>query len=562
MSAPFQVAQAAGTGTRAPRTVTLAKPQDKQAVLVELDGTTRIDLSAISGERTTLVRKGPQLVILFDNQSTITLFPFFDDAGAVRPGLVFDLDAGRTLSGEQFAAIFPVTTDTTILPAAGETVVSHGFNFSGPVVDSLQGNSALSLLNADLGRAASGFGGSDGPNLPNDGVVPPVIFLTVAPPPPPPPPPPIDVAPNQTGGFNGIVEEEHLNPGLSALIHAVGIEDDTANPDSDSDTANDPGQTTHQLTGDFSSLVDSGNAPLTYGLDTSVNGSQALFAGGGSVTSNGAPVIFGVDGNTLYGFVNNDASLAYNPNADRLVFQLDLTPTSGAFTFTLFDRIDGHDISGRRRAGGHPHHRSVEHRHGRGCRRRRHCARRRHHRCDRRPAGFGNDLCRNLRCRHGADQPDGHSRHLEKPLGLGPDLGTARAALTELFEQYQSQGDVQVRLITFADTAQVHGSQWFSIDGAKAVLAALTTGGDSDYDAALAAAQTAFGDPGRLTGPGAVNVSYFLSDGLAEEPDGSVGVSASEQAAWENFLSANGIVSHALATGPFNLISGLEPHRL
>src|SRR3954467_1097890 len=84
MNGPFQVAQATGTGTSnssaPPRIYKLTKPLTDQAVVVNLgyDQKVQVDFSSIANEKITLVHVGEKLIILFDNQSTVTVEPFFD----------------------------------------------------------------------------------------------------------------------------------------------------------------------------------------------------------------------------------------------------------------------------------------------------------------------------------------------------------------------------------------------------------------------------------------------------------------------------------------------------
>jgi VCBS repeat-containing protein len=134
-------------------------------------------------------------------------------------------------------------------------------------------------------------------------------------------------------------------------------------------------------------------------------------------------------------------------------------------------------------------------------------------------------------------------------------LEAAIAAIEELLEQYDSLGDVMVRIVTFSSSATAIGSAWMSVAQAQAALTDLTANGNTNYDDALIKAMDAFDDPGKLTGSGTQNVSYFLSDG---EPtansdwpgvDGILeqnGIQSTEQAYWESFLTSNDIVSYAL----------------
>ena len=92
-------------------------------------------------------------------------------------------------------------------------------------------------------------------------------------------------------------------------------------------------------------------------------------------------------------------------------------------------------------------------------------------------------------------------------------LDVAKAAINELLDQYDNRGDVMVRIVTFSDTGAAVGSAWQSVADAKAAIAGLSAGGNTNYDAALLTAMGAFTDGTKLTGPGTQNVSYFLSDG-------------------------------------------------
>ena len=122
-------------------------------------------------------------------------------------------------------------------------------------------------------------------------------------------------------------------------------------------------------------------------------------------------------------------------------------------------------------------------------------------------------------------------------------LDVAKAAINEVLDQYDNRGDVMVRIVTFSDTGAAVGSAWQSVADAKAAIAGLSAGGNTNYDAALLTAMGAFTDGAKLTGPGTQNVSYFLSDG---DPTAGHGVNQTEQQNWESFLETNNIVSFAL----------------
>ena len=121
------------------RVIKLAKPGDGQAQTVYLgyDQKFKIDLSGIASEKITFVHVGERLVILFDNKSTLTIDPFFNSSGAPRNNIAFDVN-GREIDGSQFAATFPITTDQSVLPAAGDAAggtPASGANFRNASVD-------------------------------------------------------------------------------------------------------------------------------------------------------------------------------------------------------------------------------------------------------------------------------------------------------------------------------------------------------------------------------------------------------------------------------------------
>jgi len=156
MNAPVLLAQLAGSPAQtiaSPKNLKIEKPQNGQAVTVQLDGATKLDLAGIASERLTFVRVGEKLVILFDNQSTVTVDPVFDNNGRPVTDLAFDMGADRTLSSEQFAQAFPITTDQSVLPAAGgATGPTGGASFADASVGALAGSGArLGLLAGEDG---------------------------------------------------------------------------------------------------------------------------------------------------------------------------------------------------------------------------------------------------------------------------------------------------------------------------------------------------------------------------------------------------------------------------
>ena len=126
MNGPFVVAQANVAGAAAAvkkpvRIVKVTKPSDGQAITVDLgyEQQTKLDLTAVANEKMTLVHIGEKLIILFDNNATVTVEPFFDSMGVPRQDLTVEVP-GRDMSSSEFAAVFPITTDQSVLPAAGD----------------------------------------------------------------------------------------------------------------------------------------------------------------------------------------------------------------------------------------------------------------------------------------------------------------------------------------------------------------------------------------------------------------------------------------------------------
>ena len=130
MNGSFQTALTTGAGNpsngAAPsRIYKLTKPLTDQEVIVNLgyDQKVKVDFSAIADEKITLVHVGEKLIILFDNQSTVTVEPVFksraDGLGnETRDDITVEMAPGRDISVNEFATLFPITTDTSVLPAA------------------------------------------------------------------------------------------------------------------------------------------------------------------------------------------------------------------------------------------------------------------------------------------------------------------------------------------------------------------------------------------------------------------------------------------------------------
>src|SRR5947208_9143623 len=157
MNGQFQVAQASCTGVSKsgarPRVFKLTNPLTDQAVIINLgyDQKVQVDFSAIANEKITLVHVGEKLIILFDNQSTVTVEPFFDSRHDALQNLTIEIAPGRDLSVTEFASTFPITTDQSVLPAAGNgngngNAQASGAHFDNPAVDPLAVPNPLPLL--------------------------------------------------------------------------------------------------------------------------------------------------------------------------------------------------------------------------------------------------------------------------------------------------------------------------------------------------------------------------------------------------------------------------------
>ncbi|MEY4747903.1 MAG: hypothetical protein RIQ60_117 [Pseudomonadota bacterium] len=136
-------------------------------------------------------------------------------------------------------------------------------------------------------------------------------------------------------------------------------------------------------------------------------------------------------------------------------------------------------------------------------------------------------------------------------------LESAVNALKNMITRYDLQGEVQVRLVTFATTATDAG-KWMTVAEAQATLDAVLKagpGGESDYHNALAVAQNAFSTT-PLTG--AQNISYFLSDGAPTSPIGSEALTTGETDNWTNFVTNNLIKSVAIGIGADALPAQLD----
>jgi len=132
-------------------------------------------------------------------------------------------------------------------------------------------------------------------------------------------------------------------------------------------------------------------------------------------------------------------------------------------------------------------------------------------------------------------------------------LDLAKQALNALLDKYDDLGDVKVQIVTFNSDASDKTPVWVDVAGAKAIIAGLKAGGDTNYDAAVAVAKDAFDTGGKIDG--AQNVSYFVSDG---KPNLGA-IDSSDEASWKGFLEGNHINSYAIGLGNGVSNSHLDP---
>ena len=162
------IAQANGPqqpGGTPPKTVQINKPLDEQAIVIHLDGKTKLDLSSIANENITLVHLGDRLIIIFANHAQVTIEPFYGDNGQPLADLSVELGPGRDVSSSEFATLFPVTTDQSVLPASGgPNAPTSGANFNAPTIDPLVQPSPLPFLPPDI--FVTQFGSQQGAPIP------------------------------------------------------------------------------------------------------------------------------------------------------------------------------------------------------------------------------------------------------------------------------------------------------------------------------------------------------------------------------------------------------------
>ncbi|MDB5599710.1 MAG: repeat-containing protein, partial [Xanthobacteraceae bacterium] len=295
MNAPFIIAQAT-VGSAANSTqhvIKIAKPQGEQAISLRLDNTARLDLSDIGNEKVTFVHVGDRLVILFDNQATVTIAGFFDDSGKPFQNLNIEVEGGRVIVGSEFATLFPITDDASILPAAGNAgAPNSGASFHDATVEGFGTRSALGLLS---GEGGNGAGNGNVENLTN--TVPRIGAIAL-----------------------GNADDEGLSEGL---IGGPG------------DVPGEAVSITISLNVDFGQDL----TGRTLAFAATQPGLTGLTSGGQAI-SLALTVIAGLP--ALVGYTGVDPS---DPTRHVFTITLDTTPLNGEYTFTLLQPLD-HPIAG------------------------------------------------------------------------------------------------------------------------------------------------------------------------------------------------------------------------
>lgn len=140
----------------------------------------------------------------------------------------------------------------------------------------------------------------------------------------------------------------------------------------------------------------------------------------------------------------------------------------------------------------------------------------------------------------------------------GKNIAEAKKTIDKLLANYETLGEVAVRVVIFGgkayyDTSETHG--WKTPEEARTIVNGLWgNSGGTNYQAAMDSAKKAF-----ISGTGEKffkdgnNVSFFLSDG---EPSSQV---HNQEHDWENFVIENKITSYAVGFGGLKSTHALEP---
>lgn len=142
---------------QAGRTLSLGKPETGRAGILQIAPGETLDLSAIANETIALVKLGNRLVVLFQDRSYVVVDGLYLPSGDFTPGVRVALDGSTNVDTAQFASQFGVSTDESILTAAGITIAPRGAG--GATLASAPPSSALnpesSLTPGDSGPSST-----------------------------------------------------------------------------------------------------------------------------------------------------------------------------------------------------------------------------------------------------------------------------------------------------------------------------------------------------------------------------------------------------------------------
>ena len=243
---------------------------------------------------------------------------------------------GQDLTGVEFAGQFPITTDTSVLPAAGPDgpagIVASGADFHNPAVDPLFTPAPLPLLPPEALPGIE-FGNPEGGPTTTEEIIAPS------------PPPPHQIE----GTVSGIVEEEQLNyetensfvqgnedpndasaPASSSTED--GLDQDTSAP---SVTTNTTNVYHSDATTSLANLFTGG----TVSIDGTVVGSPVNNSTGSQVTSGGGThdLVYGQFDNSVAGQTTIEGG--YVDGFWHTVFTLTIF-SDGSYEFNLLEAID------------------------------------------------------------------------------------------------------------------------------------------------------------------------------------------------------------------------------
>lgn len=111
---------------QAGRTLAIAKPEMGRSGLLQLAPGETLDLSAIANETIALVKLGNRVVVLFQDRSYVVVDGLYLPNGDFTPGVRVALDSSTSIDPGRFASQFGLSSDESILTAAGVSVAPRG----------------------------------------------------------------------------------------------------------------------------------------------------------------------------------------------------------------------------------------------------------------------------------------------------------------------------------------------------------------------------------------------------------------------------------------------------